>query len=163
MEPTTIFDFSKDSNLSQWFIEDDVVMGGRSSSSILLTKDGYGKFSGQISLENNGGFASIRYRPGDINISGCEQIVLNVKGDGKRYQLRLSRTQQDRHSYIHYFETSGEWQKIHLKLKDFYPTFRGRTLDLENFNKDVINEIGFLIGNKKPQEFELLIDKIWLK
>jgi hypothetical protein len=36
-------------------------MGGKSSSNISLNKDGFGVFNGTISLENNGGFSSVRH------------------------------------------------------------------------------------------------------
>jgi hypothetical protein len=44
-----------------------------------------------------------------------------------------------------------------------YPSFRGRKLDAPNFSHDSIEEIVFLIGNKKNERFELIIDKIALK
>ena len=44
-----------------------------------------------------------------------------------------------------------------------YPSFRGRRLDEPNFSHDYIEEIVFLIGNKKNENFELIIDKIALK
>jgi hypothetical protein len=43
-----------------------------------------------------------------------------------------------------------------------YPSFRGQTLDLPNFKGDFLEEIVFLIGNKKNESFELLIDSIEL-
>ena len=56
-----IFNFNKNSNIYSWRIVDDNVMGGRSSSNISLNKDGFGVFNGTISLDNNGGFCSVRY------------------------------------------------------------------------------------------------------
>ena len=44
-----------------------------------------------------------------------------------------------------------------------YPSFRGRRLNKSNFSDDKIQEIAFLIGNKKEENFQLLIDKIDLK
>lgn len=67
------------------------------------------------------------------------------------------------YSYISTFSTSGEWQEIEIHLKDMYPSFRGRKLEQANFSADYIEEIAFLIGNKKPEKFKLLIDKIELK
>ena len=60
MNPGIIFDFNKDSDLRNWFVVDDVVMGGRSSGSFELSPDGHGVFKVNVSLENNGGFCSIR-------------------------------------------------------------------------------------------------------
>ncbi|MDX1332873.1 MAG: CIA30 family protein, partial [Robiginitalea sp.] len=83
-----------------------------------------------------------------------------VRGDGKRYQCRIRDRKNEYYSYIHYFETSGEWQEVSLPLSEFYPTFRGRTLDLPNFSANTLEEIGILIGNKRQEDFRLLIDFI---
>ena len=57
-----LFDFNIKSDISNWKVVDDVVMGGRSNGNFELNKNGYGVFSGNVSLENNGGFSSLRYR-----------------------------------------------------------------------------------------------------
>ena len=44
-----------------------------------------------------------------------------------------------------------------------YPTFRGKKLDMPNYDADGIEEIGFLIANKKAEHFKLEIDSILLK
>ena len=44
-----------------------------------------------------------------------------------------------------------------------YPSFRGRKLNQANFSNDYIEEIAFLIANKRQENFKLLIDKIELK
>lgn len=66
------------------------------------------------------------------------------------------------YSYITNFKTTGEWEEIKILLMDMYPSFRGRKLDLPNFSKDYIEEIVFLIGNKKAEKFKLFLDKIVL-
>jgi hypothetical protein len=67
------------------------------------------------------------------------------------------------YSFVYSFKTSKEWETIVIPLKDMYPSFRGRKLDMPNFNKENIEEIAFLISNKQKEEFQLLIDKIELK
>lgn len=162
MSRQIIFDFNENASLQNWKIVDDVVMGGRSEGEISINPDGYGRFSGSISLENNGGFSSVRYLPADLEVNPQNKIGLRLKGDKKRYQFRVKHGEQASQSYVTYFETTGEWQEITILLKDLYPTFRGRQLDQPNFNHDAIQELGFLIGNKKAEDFELLIDKIEL-
>ena len=44
-----------------------------------------------------------------------------------------------------------------------YPAFRGRKLQMNNFSSESIQELAFLIGNKKAQNFKLEIDKIYLE
>ncbi len=163
MNTLTIFDFSKNSNIRDWKIVDDVVMGGRSSGSFSLSPEGYGVFAGRVSLENNGGFSSVRYGFEKIKVKEYSKITVKLKGDGKAYQLRVKDDSGTYYSYIAEFATSGEWQEIEIPLVDMYPSFRGRKLDLPNFSRSTIEEIVFLIGNKKPQEFKLVIDTIALK
>jgi hypothetical protein len=62
MNTQLIFDFDKNSSIKNWVIVDDVVMGGKSSGEFTLNKDGVAEFKGKVSLENNGGFSSVRYR-----------------------------------------------------------------------------------------------------
>jgi hypothetical protein len=155
-----LFDFKPDSDLSNWYVVDDGVMGGRSQGNFELHPEGYAVFSGTVSLENNGGFSSVRYSFREKEVRPYKKVVLRLKGDGKRYQFRVKSSRYDRASYIQYFETSGEWQDIEIALSDLYPTFRGRTLDRPNYSGEVMEEVTFLIGNKKAEPFRLLIDKI---
>lgn len=163
MNTQLLFDFATGSSLGQWVVINDGVMGGRSRGSLGLNEEGHGVFSGEISLENYGGFSSIRCRAGTISVAGYGSVVLRVKGDGKRYQFRIREKQAHYYSYVQYFDTSGAWEDIELPLGDFYPTFRGRNLDLPNFGGNGLEEIGILIGNKKAEKFSLLIDHISLK
>jgi len=163
MSTTILFDFSKTSSISSWRIIDDVVMGGRSNGSFEINEDGHGKFSGYVSLENNGGFSSLRYNFKTKQVTEYSKFVLHIKGDGKSYQFRVKQSSRDYASYIYEFDTTTDWMTIEISFKDMYPGFRGRRLRQVNFQGDTMEEIGFLIGNKKAQSFELLIDKIELK
>ncbi|MDZ7741090.1 MAG: CIA30 family protein [Bacteroidota bacterium] len=159
----TIADFNKESKLQGWYVVNDVVMGGRSSGNLSLSSKGHAVFSGKVSLENNGGFSSLRYAFDEIKTSKSSYIILKIKGDGKRYQFRLKHDSRSYYSYVYWFETSGKWEEISIPLAEMYPSFRGRTLDMPNFSHDSLEEIGLLIGNKKAEEFHLLIDRIELK
>jgi hypothetical protein len=163
MSETTklLFDSSKSTSLKNWRIVDDVVMGGRSNGSVEFAPQGHLQFSGTISLENNGGFSSLRYDCPNTSVDDKSAVRVRLKGDGKQYQFRV-RHKNDRHSFITYFETNGDWQSVEFTLRELYPTFRGRRLDLPDFNHNSISEIGFLIGNKKAESFSLLIEKIEL-
>jgi len=153
LEPITIFDFSTSSNTDGWYIMDDVVMGGHSAGKFMITDSGMGSFAGTVSLKNYGGFSSVRYGFAQKNIEGYQECIFKIKGDDKRYQLRLKSSEGDPHSYIQHFETSGEWEIITLKLADFYPSYRGRRLSKPNFPGEVLSEISFLIANKKEEQF----------
>ena len=74
-----IFDFNKNSSISNWIVVDDVVMGGRSNGNFQLNKEGKGVFSGKISLDNNGGFSSVRYGFNKLNVEKFKSIVLKIR------------------------------------------------------------------------------------
>ncbi len=163
MNSLLLFDFSSSSNWSVWEIENDVVMGGKSSSQLSRSDEGNAVFTGYVSLENNGGFASMQYHFTPKDISGHEKAVIRLKGDGKEYQFRIKARLNENASYIHTFKTSGEWQTIEIPLNKMEPTYRGNKLNQPNFNANKIQEIRFLIGNKKAENFRLEIDKIELQ
>ncbi|NNK19407.1 MAG: CIA30 family protein [Maribacter sp.] len=163
MQSYTLVDFQQNSNPENWTIVDDVVMGGRSSGSFYISDEGYGVFQGSVSLENNGGFSSLRYRFKKITTKPYSKIVLRVKGDGKTFQFRIKTKASDYYSFISYFDTSGDWETIEISLNEMYPAFRGRTLNIPNFSSGPIEELAFLIGNKKAESFKLEIDTISLK
>jgi len=160
--PHAIFSFDKNTSTEDWTIINDAVMGGKSSGSFQLNEAGKGVYKGAISLENNGGFSSLRHRFKKIDARTFTKVVLRVKGDGKPYQFRIRANSSDYFSYIGKFETKTEWQTIEIKFNTMYPAFRGRTLDMPNYNGDSIEEIAFLIGNKKKENFRLLLEHITL-
>lgn len=163
MSTITIYDFNKNSSANDWRIVDDVVMGGESNGKFSIDSDGNGVFEGNISLENNGGFSSVRYQFEKVAVSLNSTVLIRLKGDGKDYQFRIKDKSNNSFSYITTFKTSGDWQTIEIKLADLYPSFRGRKLDLPNFKSASFEEIVFLIGNKKEESFKLLVDKMELE
>ncbi|MGK0421391.1 MAG: hypothetical protein ACJAVE_000729 [Polaribacter sp.] len=158
-----IFDFNADSDISNWTTVDDVVMGGRSRGNFKINDFGNGEFYGTVSLENNGGFSSLRHRFSSMDVKGFKEVIIKVKGDGKKYQFRVKDNSSNSHSFIASFETNGGWQTIHIQLSDMYPAFRGRTLSIGNFSSESIEEIAFLIGNKTAENFKLEIDTVYLQ
>lgn len=159
----TIFEFSKQSNISSWRVVDDVVMGGVSSGNFEINEEGNGLYTGEISLDNNGGFSSLRYLFDKINVEKFSKVILKIKGDGKKYQFRVKDNSQNYYSYIQTFETSKEWELVEINLSEMYPAFRGRKLDMSNFSSNEIEEITLLFGNKKEETFQLEISKIYLE
>ena len=161
--PSLIFKFESGVSINGWRVVDDRVMGGRSQGNFDVNSEGLGVFEGYVTTENNGGFSSLRYNFDGLKTTGFSSVVLKLKGDGKPYQFRVKESDNQRHSYIYSFTTSGEVEEIIIPLKDFVPSFRGYTLDIPNFNADKIEEIAFLIGNKIKENFRLEIESISLK
>ncbi len=159
----TIFEFSKQSNIASWRVVDDGVMGGLSSGNFEINEKGNGLYTGEISLDNNGGFSSLRYRFDKINVEKFSKVILKIKGDGKKYQFRVKDNSQNYYSYVQTFETTKEWELVEINLSEMYPAFRGRKLDMNNFSSNEIEEITLLFGNKKEETFQLEISKIYLE
>lgn len=162
MNSLLIFDFNSSPDWSSWKIENDVVMGGRSTSKISRSESGHAVFAGTVSLDNNGGFASMQYHFRPLDIRGYKKAVIHLKGDGKTYQFRIKANLNERASFIHTFKTSGDWETLEIPLNTMIPTFRGNTLNQPNFNANQIQEVRFMIGNGKAETFKLEIDKISL-
>ena len=157
---TPIYDFNDQSSYRDWRVVNDGVMGGLSASQFEINEAGNGFFHGHVSLENNGGFASVRHQPAKMKLEKETHYLIRIKGDGNAFQLRVKSKLNEYHSYKFVFETTGEWQIIRIPFNEMIPTFRGRDLYMPNFNGSSMEEIGFLIANKKEQNFELEIDYI---
>ena len=155
-----LYDFKTDSQ-KDWYVMDDREMGGVSYGYFDVNKQAHGHYHGNVSTANNGGFSSIRCQMVGTDVGDRKYIILKVKGDKKSYQIRLKKRKSNYHSYIQTFETNGKWQEIKIPLNELYPSFRGRKLNMEDFNAPKIEEIALLIGNKKSEKFDLLLD--WIK
>jgi hypothetical protein len=128
-----LFDFRQPiADLQQtWGALDDVVMGGVSASS-LLSQPGVAVFTGDVSTENSGGFASVRTRNFEppLDLSGFSGITLQVKGDGKRYKF-LVRDEDtwDSIAYSHSFDTvADQWITVQILFEQLVPVFRAKTV-----------------------------------
>lgn len=160
MNDAVLFEFNSKSDLSNWQVVNDGVMGGRSKSQFYLSDQGEGVFEGKISLENNGGFCSVRYICDPISISNSSFFSIRLKGDGKQYQFRVKSKRNDPQSYVYSFQTSGEWETVKIPVVELYPAFRGQKLRMPNYNGARLEEIAFLIGNNETESFKLLIAAI---
>lgn len=160
---TIIFDFNSPATSAKWASINDVVMGGVSTSKFAINEDSTATFSGTVSPDNNGGFASARTSL-DNEYKDFEGAIIRVKGDGKIYSLRF-RTDNDFDgiSYQAKFKTHlAEWKEYKIPLSDFKPTFRGSTLSNKpKLKSNDIKQIGILIADKQFGKFELNID--WIK
>ena len=146
-----------------WYTVDDNVMGGVSSSKVTVTDAGTLFFSGTMSLDNNGGFASVRSDWSLTNLSNADGILLRVLGDGQTYRLRLRSAETGSDiAYNAFFETTAEtWQTVYIPFADMVPTRRGFVMDVGGLNAATIGSFGFMLSDKQPGEFGLLVD--WIR
>lgn len=159
-----ILDFSRPDDRQPWQVINDGVMGGKSRSEMVFTETGTAVFQGTVSLENNGGFASTRTSPRNYTIGGYSGLLLQVRGDGRDYQLRVRTDARfDGISYRYRFATHpGGVQTIRALFSDFEPVFRGQVLEnIPQLTPADIRQIGFLIADSRAGAFRLEID--WIK
>jgi len=160
----TLFEFSSTADEPAWNAVNDSVMGGVSRGGAKLI-DGSLHFRGVLSLENNGGFSSIRSGGPTRDLSAAKAIVLRVKGDGRTYRLQLATNAEFRRSRISYqaeFPTKrGEWTEVTVPLATLVPQFRGQKLSGPTLNRTRIEEIGLFLSDGNPGAFALEVD--WIK
>lgn len=159
-----LFDFNSSETSGRWYTVNDDVMGGISKSNVRLNDDGTATFRGQVSLENNGGFASIRAVIENSFENDYKGVMLHMKGDGNIYSVRF-RTNKSFDGYAYQAKIKTEqnkWKEFKLPFKDFVPTYRGYTLkDKPALESKDISQIGIMIADKQSGSFEIDID--WIK
>lgn len=159
----SLVDFSNASAAGQWLSVNDGVMGGVSEGSFRITGDNTLLFSGRLSLENNGGFTSIRTRPTDLNLSDYDTIVTRVKGDGRRYYFNLrTAMRQNAASYRAPVKTQQDtWQEVRIPLADFvYTAYGRRVYGAKPLQAGDIQSVGFTLADKQAGPFRLEISSI---
>jgi len=160
---SVLLDFDTDDDVALWRPVNDGVMGGVSRSSFTLAEPGIARFAGHVSLENFGGFASVRTVARAWPTAGANTFVLRVLGDGRTYKFTV-RTDDgfDGVQYQSRFTPpAGQWIEIVLPQRAFEATFRGRpvagspALDLSR-----LRALGLMISDQQAGPFELLVDRI---
>ena len=155
---TTVFSFNDASEASRWQTVLDGVMGGRSTGKI-VAKDGLVVFEGATSLQNNGGFSSMRARTPEGLFDGADAIRLIVKGDGRDYKLGVSSGSNQRSGgYWQTFPTTKDtWTEVIMPIKDLDRQFMGQRLNGRVSPED-ISGLQIYIYDKKAGPFRLEIE-----
>jgi monofunctional biosynthetic peptidoglycan transglycosylase len=160
----TIIDFSSPEEQDRWEIINDAVMGGVSESRVSIINNKTALFQGVVSLENYGGFSSMRTHQRHFDLAGYKGLMVRVKGDGKNYRLRLRMDNAyDGIAYQAHFSTEQDiWITARLPFETFTPVFRGRIIeDAPELDKSNIRRIGFMIADKQAGPFSLEIE--WVR
>ena len=158
------FDKAESDSLS-WRVVDDGVMGGLSKGNFGVSDGGILTFKGTLSLENNGGFSSIRTEKVKMDLSGADGLLVRVRGDGRTYQMRFGTDARFRGmeiSFMAEFKTSkGEWVEVKIPYDQFKGSFRGMKLKDEVFDPSKVSRLGLLLADKNPGAFEINVD--WIR
>ena len=156
-------DFGKDKDGQKWQVVNDGVMGGLSQGNAELTQNSI-LFKGKVSLDNNGGFSSLRSRFSKKDLSQFQEVQLRYRSTGISLAMTLS---VSRRWYVPNYKTSlsgtqGEWKTVTLPLQDFRKHYIGKPMN-ELLNEEAQSQIirfGFITDEKKYGDFEFEIDYI---
>jgi uncharacterized surface protein with fasciclin (FAS1) repeats len=163
-EERPVFTFDRDTPEGRWAAVNDDVMGGRSTGGAQASEEGTLIFSGVLSLENRGGFSSIRSRGDMPSLEGYEGLAARVRGDGRSYQMNL-RTALNipAGSYQAEFATrADEWMEVRLPFGRFQATAYGRRVPgAPRLDPAGVRSVGFTIADKEAGPFRLEVD--WIK
>lgn len=161
-----LFDFADPADVAEWSPIDDRVMGGISRSCLRHDPGGHAVFEGNVSLERNGGFASVRSAPAARGKAGAVDCLLEVRGDAKRFKLNL--LTEDAFDGLNYqagfTPEPGGWKAIRIPLAAFRPTFRGREVQgARALDPARIRQVGLMIADRQNGSFALPIRRISLE
>jgi hypothetical protein len=146
---------------SGWRVINDGVMGGVSASTVTDSAHGI-VFAGTVSLDNNGGFASIRKTFDAVaDLSGFTSLVVEAIGDGKTYVIEL-RTDMDDVSYWQRFVPTAGATVVDLPLAGFTPHSRfGEPIAAGPvFDPAQVGSVAVYILDKQVGEFRVVIRRI---
>jgi hypothetical protein len=158
-----LFDFSAPDAVAEWSAIDDRVMGGVSRSRLRHDPAGHAVFEGVVSLEQNGGFASVRSRTGERGAPGATAYLLEAAGDGRRYKLGLRMDDGfDGVTYqADFTPPAARWTTVRLEVSGFRATFRGRIVpDAPPLDPGHVRQAGLLIADRQAGPFELALRRI---
>lgn len=158
-----LFRFDTPEAATPWQTVNDGVMGGRSVGRFKINENQKMEFFGTLSLENNGGFASVRARRSGLGLKTDDVIVARVRGDGRQYNFNVyAQRNLGGYSYRQPFNTTkGEWVEVEFPIEKFAATWRGRQFPNEKLDPSAVTGLGFQLGDKKAGPFKLEVD--WIK
>ncbi len=158
-----LFGFTTSGAAAEWLAVNDGVMGGVSDGRFRITSSQTLEFFGTLSLENNGGFASVRSVPRELGLRTGDTLVIRMRGDGREYQVNLySAGGMRAFSYRAAVPTpKGEWIEVRLPLDQFEATSFGRTIrGADPVNPPSVTSVGFLLAEKAPGPF--ILEVAWI-
>ena len=154
-----------DSGVKGWQTVLDGVMGGRSTGRIAAGEGGTLRFTGELSLENNGGFSQIRTAVPEGTYAGTTGLILRVKGDGRSYQcdIRSSRLRLMAGGYQSVFKTkAGEWTEVEIPFAECVAnSFGQRMRNAPPLDPASIESVGITLADKQEGPFAIEVD--WIR
>ena len=161
--PQKLFEFTGADAAKEWQAVNDGVMGGVSEGKFQIADQKTLEFFGTLSLENNGGFASVRTKAKTLGLEKGDTVVAKVRGDGREYTLNLYLDKPlVAFSYRAAVQTKkDEWIEVKVPLDKFEATSFGRVVkDAGPVDPKEVNALGFMVSDKKAGPFKLEVESI---
>jgi NADH dehydrogenase [ubiquinone] 1 alpha subcomplex assembly factor 1 len=162
--PKMLIDFTGADAAKEWQNINDGVMGGVSEGKFKITDKKTLEFYGRLSLENNGGFASVRTKAKKLGLEKGDVLLVRLRGDGREYSMNLHVPRPlVAFSYRSMIQTKkDEWIEVRLPLDKFQATSFGKVVkDAGPVDPQEVSGLGFLLGDKKAGPFKLEVE--WIK
>ena len=158
------FDFGTSCDTcDDWFVVLDGVMGGLSQGKVEQTTQSI-IFRGSVSLENNGGFASLRTPYQEYDLSEYKTVTVRYRSTGQDFGLTLNKYRRFwRPRYKTNLPiTGGEWQTLTCNLTDFGMYRLGQKMEGHPDKGDLseIIRLGLISNTKAATDFEIEVDTI---
>lgn len=162
--PHLLIEFSDPAAAAGWRAIYDRVMGGLSTSRLAHDPSGHAVFEGVVSLERNGGFASVRSAPAALGLPGARSCVIDARGPALRFKLNLlTEDTFDGLVYQAPFIPETRRQVLHIPLSRFVARFRGREVPAAPpLDPVCIRQVGLMLADRQAGPFALAVWRIGL-
>mgnify|MGYP002760565135 CR=1 FL=1 len=163
MTPSPLFDFSSPTPdpPDAWRTVDDPVMGGVSESKFVVGKD-HAVFTGTVSLDHGGGFASVRAPERTYDLGDHEGVRLRLRGDDKHYWFTAYTEPGGSLSYRTSLAPPTTWTTLEVPFHTLTPYRRGtKVSDAPSFAPAQVRTMGFLIADEQSGPFRLEV--AWIR
>ncbi|KKO46719.1 hypothetical protein WG68_04025 [Arsukibacterium ikkense] len=166
MPGTVVLEFYNKNHFSHVQLVHDTVMGGRSDGAVNMVTEPAGlRFFGNLSLANNGGFASAEFRlTNALPAQHFSSIKLHVAADGRTYQLRLKTPYLPRGvAYVANFKSDIGQQHYYFQPDAFSGRYRGREVtQLPKLNFADVTQLSVMLADEKNGPFSIILYSLGL-
>ena len=150
-----MIDFKEREKVADWYIINDGVMGGLSKGKAMIGEDGL-LFYGTVSLDNNGGFTSLRSPYSNFNLTPYSVVEIKYRSKGVRQAFQM---EVDRRFYLPNYKVplknTEDWTIVRIQLEEVKQYRMGSKTGrlLESDALDEIIRVGFITDEKRAGDF----------
>lgn len=148
-----------------WGSVNDTVMGGRSSSDLSWNQQNELIWTGRLSLENNGGFVSIRTQGASLDWAQYDGLEVVLDGAGRDIQVTAQRrdmmVRAGGYRALIHTEAQGE-TRIFVPFSAFVLKRFGRQINGPALSSGLqqASELGLLMADKREGPFQVTLKSI---